>query len=83
MIDYDGFLRVNTVTPLGRVSEHEVTPHGLHRIRIELGVSRPDPMIWLETVPESHQVLLWHITEDPIGDLVMYSLWIYCKQKVK
>jgi hypothetical protein len=76
-----GFLRANTVTPLGSISVHEVTPYGLHRIRIELGLSRPDPGLWTGLVPETHKVLLWHIDEQPVGGLVMYSLWIYCKER--
>jgi hypothetical protein len=81
-MDDPGWLRANTVTPLGRVTLHEVTQYGLHRIRVELGLDRPNAELWLRLVPDEYKVMSWHVDEEMVGDLAMWSLWMYVKKRV-
>jgi hypothetical protein len=74
------FMREKTVTPMGRITLHEVTKYGLHRIKIELGNTPPDTQMWADTVPAEYKVVLTDIEKHEIGGQTVYALWLYIKE---
>lgn len=78
MID---FLREGTATPMGSVTQHDVTRFGLHRILIEMGNTPPDISLWAGLIPEEYQVLAHYLASKEAMTLTLYFLWIFCKAR--
>lgn len=78
MID---FLRAGMATPMGSVTQHDVTRFGLHRILVEVGVNPPDVDLWIGLVPDEYRVTTWYLTSKEKMTTMLYFLWIFCKAR--
>lgn len=77
------FLRVNTKTPEGVVTRHEVSRYGLHTVVIERAGSPPLVEDWERSISKDHVLLCTHTETRRAGVQEIHALFLYCKNMAK